>query len=193
MQLAAGWLLAIPETLRAALGAADATATLQLFAWNVRWLVNIGIAAQQAKKAKIFEALELGQVVCLQETHWLDHDAALWRREIPLAYIIASNAVKRSARHGPAVAEGCPPADAAAPHRLSRSDRCGGVAILLPPGCKLKQTWEPVPGYCIACEFVDDMGTTHRVACCYLESGCLAHTWDLQKKMPHGKLRPLAQ
>lgn len=168
MQLFAGWLNASPDTLLSKLNTPNRGTRAQIFSWNVRWLVNMTIPKQQAKKARIFQALEQGFVVCLPETHWLAHDEALWRTEFPLSALFASNAVS-----DPAVQ----PTDAS-PQATSRSDRRGGVAILLPPGCKMTSVMIPLPGYCISCEYTDALGLGHRVVSCYLESGNPTATWD---------------
>ena len=72
----AGWLWADAATVREALLVNAPAAALSLCSWNVQWLVDATPDAA-VKRHVVDAALQRGRVVCLQETHWADHEAAI--------------------------------------------------------------------------------------------------------------------
>ena len=57
----------------------------RLASWNVRWLVSPHTEQAAAKRAVIRRWLDVGRVVLLQETHWVDADAVVWASLFPAA------------------------------------------------------------------------------------------------------------
>ena len=52
--------------------------------WNVRWIVDLLSGPSVAKRNVLSKFLAKGYIVCLQETHWTDSDAALWQHGLLL-------------------------------------------------------------------------------------------------------------
>ena len=100
--------------------------TTPLTSWNVRWLVSPNTHSATVKRAIIFKALNMDKVVCLQETHWSQADAARWAALFPDATVCAS-----PARTGPA---GSPQ---------------GGVAVIFNGSYRLEEQSVLVPGCAI--------------------------------------------
>eukprot|EP00969_Alexandrium_andersonii_P244741 10814468-Alexandrium_andersonii.AAC.1 len=50
-----------------------------VFTWNVRWLVNPSAAGNNTTRAVICRQLERGRPCFLQETHWDEAAAAIWK------------------------------------------------------------------------------------------------------------------
>ena len=73
-----GWEHAPPQEVVRALRSSSHAPSLTIVSWNVRWLVRAGADHVKAKKEAIEARLMRGQIVCVQETHWLEHEAALW-------------------------------------------------------------------------------------------------------------------
>ena len=164
------------EVFRARLLACPSAARLALWSWNVRWMVDLGADRARAKQQRINDALLGGFVVCLQETHWLLHEAELWLRGLITSHSYHSPAAPGN-RDDRAVAHS------------GRSDRYGGVAILLPPGFDFipGERYELVPGHVIAAKITDPNGDRHQVVCCYLRPGDAHTTWaHMLAQIPDG-------
>jgi len=131
----------------------------------VRWLVRVDAAHVKAKKEVIEQRLLRGQIVCVQETHWLEHEAVLWE------FGLLVRDVFWSAANG-----------GASGHR-----RLGGVAIFLPVGYSFD--WEGniilVDGHAILATVRSDSGEVDYIVNTYLRPEDPRGTWnDIQDALP---------
>ena len=101
--------------------------SLCLGSWNVRYLRSTTAHKNQIKHAILTQMTSKGRVGLLQETHWSEHEAAVWSTMFPARTLVASPAFV-----GPG------------------GGLSGGVAILLPHGVTLVRSEELVPGCGIA-------------------------------------------
>ena len=87
---------------------------LKLCSWNARWLVDPHTTKNNNKRSAILRKCLAGHIVCLQETHWSNGDADIWRNLFPACTLVQAPAAP-GPNHGPQV----------------------GVAILVPPGMRV--------------------------------------------------------
>ena len=116
--------------------------------WNPQWLRSPRSDKAAQKRVVVRRWLEAGRVVLLQETHWLPSDLAFWENAFPGATVIAYPA-GRGPGGGPS----------------------GGVAILLPYGCRLVAKRELVQGCAVEVVATLGDGPRTRILCLYLPDG----------------------
>eukprot|EP00959_Pyramimonas_sp_CCMP1952_P080914 1690149-Pyramimonas_sp.AAC.1 len=97
--------------------------TLKLGRWNVRYLESTTAHENMIKHAFITRMTTDGRIGLIQETHWTEHEAAVWSTMFHARTLVASPAYI-----GPA------------------GGRAGGVAILIPHGTTLLRAEDLVPG-----------------------------------------------
>jgi len=115
--LLVGWGEADEARVRAALRETICLDDVVITSWNVRWLVDPNSTRATGKKRVIEERLALGQIVCIQETHWSDADEAVWKHGLMIRSIFASSAYngdgqRRQQRHRHRRRPARPPAEA---------------------------------------------------------------------------------
>ena len=129
-----------------------------------------------AKRDTISRFLAKGIIVCVQETHWTDADAALWQHGL----------LFRQVQYSPAVPKQnlTRTLEPATPENGRVTGRCGGVATLLPPGY---QFVEPdcktlVPGFAILSTIRTPANDIVLVANMYLRPTAQATLWDRARR-----------
>jgi len=80
-----------PGRIRAALRESLSLHEVTVVSWNLRWLVNPDSDRAAGKKRVIEERLQQGHIVCIQETHWTDADAAVWEHSFLLRAVRCAN------------------------------------------------------------------------------------------------------
>ena len=118
------------EGLKTLVTISDTKSNCMIISWNARWLVDASAEHGIAKREVISMFLAKGAIVCVQETHWNDSNAAIWPHGLLFTNLHYSTAVEgRLLRNQ---------------HTENEIDeelqgRCGGVATFLPPGCTLNE------------------------------------------------------
>ena len=180
--LLVGWGEADEARVRAALRETICLDDVVITSWNVRWLVDPNSTRATGKKRVIEERLALGQIVCIQETHWSDADEAVWKHGLMIRSIFASSAYNGDGQEDNSDTD---TDDDQRGHQrrrnAGRAGRLGGVATLLPAGYKFidEQTRVLVPGHATLATVKAPSGRTIKIVNTYLRPGSPGNTWDL--------------
>ena len=97
---------------------------VRIDSWNARWMKDAHAPNNDLKKNVVLNRCLKGRIVCLQETHWFDADALIWKNAFPACTLVWSPA-REGTRAGPQ----------------------GGTAILVPPGMRVLSTKVLAKGY----------------------------------------------
>ena len=163
------------EGLLALVTLCDSTAKCRVMCWNVRWIVDGSADRVVAKREVISRFLARGVIVCTQETHWNDTDAALWQHGL----------LFRQVQYCPAVPKcdltRCPETQETQElGSAGTTGRCGGVATFLPPGFRFiePESNTLVPGFAILSTIQTPTNDVMRIANVYLWPTAQATLWD---------------
>ena len=115
------------KSLGQALARARQEDTCQFVSWNARWMRSPYSCIDKEKLHKIKTWLERGLTVLLQETHWTEADAALWKASLQTYHVAHSAAIR-----GP------------------NGGSSGGVAIITPSDVRQVHHTILVPGCAIS-------------------------------------------
>jgi len=169
-----GWLDATPADLVAALRRHTTATNTTITSWSARWLVDPIAQAVRCKKDIIEDRLARGHIVCVQETHWLGYEAALWRLAMLVHVMYWSDATPD------------PTLDLDDNHsydhpRHGRRGRFGGVATFVPPNYRMVNDLCRilVPGHAILVTVDDDAHNRKFIINTYLRPGSPAATWQM--------------
>ena len=129
-------------------------------------MVRADAAHVKAKREAIEARLLRGQIVCVQETHWLEHEAALWE----FGLLIRES-------HSSAAARGA-----------NGEQRLGGVATFLPVDYSIvwDDTFVLVVGHAIVTTVRSSSGDTDHIVNVYLRPEDPLGTWNtIMLALPH--------
>ena len=156
------------EALSLLLQARPSLSEIVIISWNARWIVDPHSGPSASKRELISRLLSKGYIVCLQETHWLAEDAALWQHGLLLRNVFWSAA---QSLDGPNHLTG--------ETNDGTDRRCGGVATLLPARYDfvLDECYELVPGFGIYTTIRTPRNEVIRIGNIYLQPGNQDEIW----------------